>query len=92
MKTRAQVLVEGEVQGVFFRQETKRKAEDLNVKGWIRNRHDGGVEALFEGEDKDVQAMVEFCRRGPSNAVVKGIEVKSERYMGEFTDFTIRYY
>ena len=92
MKTRAQVLVEGEVQGVFFRQETKRKAENLNVKGWIRNRYDGGVEALFEGEDKDVQAMVEFCRRGPSNAVVKGIEVKSERYMGEFTDFTIRYY
>ena len=92
MKTRAQVLVEGEVQGVFFRQETKRKAENLNVKGWVRNRYDGGVEALFEGEDKDVQAMVEFCRRGPSNAVVKGIEVKSERYMGEFTDFTIRYY
>ena len=54
------MLVEGEVQGVFFRQETKRKAENLNVKGWIRNRHDGGVEALFEGENKDVQAMVEF--------------------------------
>ena len=92
MKTRAQVLVEGEVQNVFFRQETKRKAENLTVKGWIRNRYDGGVEALFEGENKDVQAMVEFCKRGPSNAVVKGIEVKSERYMGEFTDFTIRYY
>ena len=92
MKTRAQVLVEGEVQGVFFRQETKRKAENLTVKGWIRNRYDGGVEALFEGENKDVQAMVEFCKRGPSNAVVKGIEVQSERYTGEFTDFTIRYY
>jgi len=86
------VLVEGEVQGIFFRQETKRKAENLNVKGWVRNRHDGGVEALFEGEDKDVQAMVEFCRRGPSNAIVTDVEVKSERYTGEFTDFTIRYY
>jgi acylphosphatase len=85
------VLISGEVQGVFFRQETKRRADNLNVKGWVRNREDGSVEAVFEGEEQDVQALIAFCRHGPSGAVVMNAEVERENYMGEFKDFRIRY-
>lgn len=91
MKTRAHVLVSGEVQGVFFRQETKRRADNVNVKGWVRNRSDGSVEAVFEGEEQAVRALVEFCKRGPSRAVVTNAEVDWEDYVGEFSDFRIRY-
>jgi acylphosphatase len=91
VKTHAHVLVSGEVQGVFFRQETKRRADNVNVKGWVRNRSDGSVEAVFEGEEQAVRALVEFCKRGPSRAVVTNAEVDWEDYVGEFSDFRIRY-
>jgi acylphosphatase len=91
VKTQAHVLVSGEVQGVFFRQETKRSAEDLNVKGWVRNRPNGSVEAVFEGEEKDVQAMVEFCRHGPPGAFVTDVKLTWEPYAAEFNNFRIRY-
>jgi len=91
MNARTHVLVHGEVQGVFFRQETKRRADSLNVKGWVRNRDDGGVEAVFEGEEPDVQALIEFCRNGPPRALVTSVKVEWEKYTGEFHDFKIRY-
>lgn len=91
MKTRAHVLVSGEVQGVFFRQETKRRADNVDVNGWVRNRSDGSVEAVFEGEEQAVKALVEFCKRGPSRAIVTNAEVEWEKYVGEFSDFRIRY-
>ncbi len=91
MKTRAHVLVSGFVQGVLFRETTKRRARSLNVTGWIRNRDDGKVEAVFEGEEDDVSAMVEFCRRGPPRAKVTNTYVLGDNYVGEFDSFEIAF-
>ena len=91
MKTRAHVFVSGYVQGVFFREMTKRQSESLNVKGWVRNRDDGRVEAVFEGEEQNVEKMVGFCRRGPPRATVTATEVKWEDYLGESDSFDIRF-
>jgi acylphosphatase len=86
-KARAHVYVNGLVQGVFFRQTTKKQAEIFGVNGWIRNLPDGRVEAVFEGEKEDVKVLVDYCHHGPSSARVKGIEVSWEDYRGEFSDF-----
>ena len=91
MRARAHVVVSGDVQGVFFRQETKRQAEAHGVSGWVRNRDDGAVEAVFEGEKQDVKALVEFCKHGPSGAMVTNVDVKWEDFTGEFNDFKILY-
>jgi acylphosphatase len=91
MKTRAHVFVSGEVQGVFFRSRIRQEAETRNVKGWVRNLSDGRVEAVFEGEETAVKAVMEFCKRGPPRATVTSADVKWERYKGEFDNFRIKY-
>jgi len=90
VKIRAHMLVNGDVQGVFFRQETKRQAEAHRVNGWVRNRDDGKVEAVFEGDEQSVKALIEFCKRGPQRAMVTNVDVNLETYMGEFKDFKIK--
>jgi len=91
VQTRAHIVVNGDVQGVFFRQETKNRADESNVKGWVRNRNDGTVEAVFEGEEQDVKVLIDFCKRGPPRATVTNVDVKFEAYTDEFKDFKIRY-
>jgi acylphosphatase len=91
MIVRAHVLVSGRVQGVFFRFETRRLAGRLGIAGWVRNRRDGRVEAVFEGEKEAVERMVEFCRHGPSGARVTNAEVRWEEPTGEFEGFKVRY-
>jgi acylphosphatase len=91
MNARAHVLVSGYVQGVLFRSKTHGEAERRNVKGWVRNLPDGRVEAVFEGEEEAVKALVEFCRRGPPGAKVTNVDVEWENYEGRFGDFRIRY-
>ena len=91
MNVRAHVTVSGRVQGVFFRSRTKQEADSRDVRGWVRNRGDGGVEAVFEGEEAAVKAMVEFCERGPAGARVTKVDVVWEDYAGEFREFEIRY-
>lgn len=91
MKVRAHVFVEGRVQGVFFRDNTRRKAISRNVKGFVRNLPDGRVEAVFEGEEEDVKSLIEWCHEGPPLARVEKVEVHWEPYKGEFDDFRIRY-
>jgi acylphosphatase len=90
-KVRAQVFVSGLVQGVFFRQETKQNAESRGVKGWVRNLDDGRLEAVFEGEEADVKALVDFCRRGPNGAKVTKIDVEYTSFSGEFLNFRVSY-
>ena len=68
----------GFVQGVGFRFAVERRAQSRGVAGWVRNRPDGTVEAVFEGEPEDVEALVEFCRRGPLGASVERVEVEPE--------------
>jgi acylphosphatase len=89
MKTRAHVFVRGKVQGVFFRQNTRRQAQSHGVSGWVCNLPDGRVEAVFEGEEDAVKALVDYCRHGPSYSKVENVEVAYETYKGEYVDFKI---
>ena len=81
-EVRRRVVVHGNVQGVFFRDSTEQEASNAGVAGWVRNRDDGTVEAVFEGEENDVQGMVEWCRSGPSKADVSDVEVHKEEPEG----------
>jgi acylphosphatase len=91
LNSRVHVFVSGRVQGVFFRQRTKDKAESLGVTGWVRNLDDGRVEAVFEGEKDAVQKLVEFSRNGISRAVVTQVDLAWEPFSGEFQGFKIKY-
>jgi acylphosphatase len=82
-------VVSGRVQGVFFRDTARRRAESAGVAGWITNRPDGAVEAVFEGEPAAVEELVEFCRRGPSRAEVASVEVQEEAPQG-LSGFEVR--
>jgi acylphosphatase len=75
---RSHVRIYGFVQGVGFRFAVQRAASSRDVSGWVRNRGDGAVEAVFEGEPRDVEALVDFCRRGPRGADVERVEVEEE--------------
>jgi acylphosphatase len=75
---RRRVVVHGFVQGVGFRYAVERAAESRGVAGWVRNRPDGTVEAVFEGESDDVEALVEACRRGPRGAEIDRVDVAVE--------------
>jgi acylphosphatase len=90
-KIRAHVIISGRVQGVFFRMETMRAAQRFNVCGWVRNLRDGTVQAVFEGEKSQVDAMLEWCKQGPANAQVTDVSTEVEAYAGdgEFDGFKI---
>jgi acylphosphatase len=79
---RRRAIVSGRVQGVFFRDSTRREAERLGVTGWVRNRPDGTVEAVFEGDDDAVRRAVDFVRDGPPHARVEDVEVVDEEPQG----------
>jgi acylphosphatase len=83
------VLVSGIVQGVFFRQETSMRARQLGVAGWVRNRSDGRVEAVFEGAQDAVDQLVSWCREGTPWAKVESVEVAAEEPEG-LDSFRIR--
>jgi len=86
---RRRVVVHGQVQGVFFRDTTRRLAQQRGVSGWISNRPDGAVEAVFEGDEDAVDRLVDFSRRGPRGAQVDSVEVATEEPEG-LTGFSIR--
>jgi acylphosphatase len=79
---RTRVLVSGDVQGVFFRYETRERARARGLGGWVRNLPDGRVEAVFEGPEDTVGAMVDWCREGPRGARVTDVETLSEEPEG----------
>jgi acylphosphatase len=82
MSVRRRVVARGNVQGVFFRDSTRTEAERRGVSGWVANRGDGAVEAVFEGEPDAVERMVELCRGGPGRADVEDVEVTEEEPEG----------
>lgn len=86
---RRHVFISGKVQGVYFRVYTRDEATRLGLTGWVRNRRDGRVEAVFEGEESAVEEMLSRCRKGPPASRVDKVEVIEEPYAGEFKDFTI---
>ena len=90
-RARRRLIVEGYVQGVFFRASTQEKARHLQVSGWVRNLWDGTVEILAEGEDSRVAELIRWCHKGPPGARVTQVRVEEEPYQGECAGFDIRY-
>ncbi len=84
-----QVRIEGRVQGVGYRMWTQRSALGLGLEGWVRNRRDGSVEAVFQGSEAEVAAMIKRCEGGPPGASVTSVEVLAEG-VGVFAGFEVR--
>ncbi len=82
--------IQGRGLGGAYRWETLREARRLGVQGWVRNRSDGSVEGVLEGERSAVEALIAWCRRGPALARVTGVQVDPEPFGGEFAGFDIR--
>jgi len=89
MKARARILISGEVQGVFYRDHTRRWASAVGLSGWVRNLPDGCVEALVEGERESIESLVAKLEKGPPLSRVENIQTEWEDYKGEFLDFRI---
>ncbi len=88
---RAEVVVSGRVQGVWFRGTTYDQARALGLTGWVKNRWDGAVEAVFEGPRSKVQQMVAWCYRGPRLARVESVDLEWKQATGEFGGFSVTY-
>ena len=87
---RAHVRISGQVQGVFFRDSTRQKAEELNLAGWVKNLPDGRVEAVFEGPPDGVKEMLRWCEEGPQQATVENIDTDIEDPVGDLSGFEVR--
>jgi acylphosphatase len=85
---RRRVVVHGHVQGVFFRDSVRRLARQRSVSGWVANRADGAVEAVFEGDAEAVERCVQLCREGPRGARVDSVDVHDEE-PEDLSDFTV---
>ena len=85
----AHVYVSGEVQGVFFRDSTREKAQQLGLSGWVKNLPDGRVEALFEGPSKEVREMVRWCEHGPPHAAVENVEIEFDTAREDVSGFEV---
>ena len=88
---RIRVFVKGKVQGVFFRQALKVKAKQNNIFGWVKNLDDGRVEAILEGNEENVNVLVEWSHGGPANARVEDVEIRNEKFTNEFSKFDVLY-
>lgn len=91
MKSRAGIIVTGRVQGVFYRAAACEKAQGMNLTGWVRNKSDGSVEIMAEGEKENIQSLIEWCRIGPPRASVRDISVKWQEYKNEYDTFHVTY-
>jgi len=90
-KVRAHAIITGRVQGVWFRVETQQAARSHGVTGWVRNKRDGSVEAVLEGDEADVQATLSWCHKGPPHARVDHVAVTWQDYTGEYVDLDVTY-
>jgi acylphosphatase len=91
MTMKIHILVNGLVQGVYFRYNTMKIAGSLGLGGWVRNLDDGRVEVVAEGDESSLQRLIDWCRKGPPGAYVEAVEDRWEAYSGEFKTFDIRY-
>jgi acylphosphatase len=88
---RAHLLISGRVQGVAFRYYAVNNAQNLGIRGWVRNCWDDRVEMVAEGEKDKVKELIDWCYQGPRSAVVEKVDIKWEEYKGEFSTFGIRF-
>jgi len=87
---KAHLLISGRVQGVAFRYYTVNNAQNLGIKGWVRNCWDNRVEIVAEGKEDKVKELIDWCYQGPRSAIVEKVDLKWEKYRGEFNSFAIR--
>lgn len=88
---RIRMEVFGKVQGVFYRASTREKARELGLRGWVRNREDGSVEAVAEGEEEALEALLEWAKEGPERARVEEVKAREEETEGEdLSEFQVR--
>lgn len=85
MKTTKHLIIRGRVQGVGYRESMRREAKRLGVTGWVRNRHDGSVEAMLQGEEAAVEALIAWAWQGPPAAKVISVDITEGR--GDYADF-----
>ncbi len=91
VKKRLHVLIEGRVQGVWFRDSTRTEAQKLDLTGWVRNLADGRVEAVFEGDEETLNRILTWCRQGSPNSRVDRVEQEWSEATGQFSEFRITY-
>ncbi|HEY6723941.1 MAG TPA: acylphosphatase [Polyangiaceae bacterium] len=84
-----QLFVRGRVQGVYFRASTQREARRLGLSGWVRNRADGTVEILAEGEEVAIRELYGWAQKGPSAARVERVDTRWRGFSGDYPDFRI---
>lgn len=82
------MIISGKVQGVFYRASAKKKADELNICGWIKNTPEGNVEALVTGDHEQIEKFIQWCKSGPDRAVVKDVNIQKQEFK-EFDSFRI---
>ena len=90
MQKRVELKIHGKVQGVFFRDSTRNKARELNLSGYVKNKLDGTVEIVAEGQKEMLQRLVGWCKEHPGYSKVEKVEVKWAEGAGKFADFIVR--
>jgi len=89
MKKACRFVVQGTVQGIFFRQFVKGHADDLKLRGFVRNLEDSTVEVVAEGEAESLERLNEFLKKGPAHAQIRNVKVEERKWSGDFSDFKI---
>ena len=89
MKKAVKIIVQGTVQGVFFRQFVEDHASNLELKGFVRNLTGGEVEIVIEGESENIERFIGFVRKGPEHAQIRHIQVEERKWSGEFKEFKV---
>ena len=89
MKKAAKIIVQGTVQGIFFRQFTQDHAKDLKLKGFVRNLSEGDVEIIVEGEESQIKRLENLVREGPKHSQIRNVLTEERKWTGEFDDFKI---
>ena len=91
MPQRVHVIVQGRVQGVYFRASTRDRARQLGLSGWVCNCSNGNVELIAEGDKDRLEQLVSWCHKGPSGAIVSDVNIKWQEGTGEFVGFVVKY-
>jgi acylphosphatase len=89
MKAAARFVVQGTVQGIFFRQFVKGHADDLKLRGFVRNLESGDCEVIVEGEKESIDRLLEFVKKGPEHAQIRNVIVEERKWSGDFDEFKI---
>ena len=85
------IVISGKVQGVFFRKNTKQKADNLDISGWVKNADDDKVEIFAQGSEENINSFINWCKHGPPKAEVKNIQVQEKKVNNTLNEFSIVY-